>query len=435
MRELENTFFIWGLFLFESWIDKFSLRENIGKFLPKKLRNRGMGSWEKFKTGILGFIAGGECLDDLDVLCSDPLFDQLTGGGMCPVTMGRFLRSFERRSIESLKDGLASTAWRQRLWKDPNCHKIVFTMDATSHQQYGLRMEGVDFNYKNIRALESQNLFDDYGLCYGFDLRKGGTHSAVGAVEMMERALRVIPKGIKLFFRADSAYANLDMYRMLLTKNCQFTIALGERSYRPLLEKFGNKIRWHKKEMRFFDQKSCEMGSLIYPLKGLPGRSFLRVVIVRGKKSLIKAGDNHPYNYFAIVTDMSESEMSEERVVRFYRKRSNVENAIKDLKNGMDFHHFPCQSLLANHAWGLMGIFAYNLMRLASFQISGAGCFVRTTRRKLVCIACELVRHARTLELRMRDFLAKEVNRIGELMVRADASRAIGRSIGPPMSS
>lgn len=44
-----------------------------------------------------------------------------------------------------------------------------------------------------------------------------------------------------------------------------------------------------------------------------------------------------------------------------------MENNIKDLQNGMDFHHFPCMSLKANHVWGIVGIIAYNLMRYTSF--------------------------------------------------------------------
>ena len=59
-----------------------------------------------------------------------------------------------------------------------------------------------------------------------------------------------------------------------------------------------------------------------------------------------------------------------------------------------DFHHFPCQSLKANHVWGLMGIIAYNLMRLVSFTISRDGCFANTVRKKVVLRACEVIKRA-----------------------------------------
>ena len=59
-----------------------------------------------------------------------------------------------------------------------------------------------------------------------------------------------------------------------------------------------------------------------------------------------------------------------------------------------------------------MGIIAYNMMRMVSFTISKDGCFVQTTRRKLVLLAGEVVKHARSIEIRMMDYLAKEVSRL-----------------------
>jgi hypothetical protein len=58
---------------------------------------------------------------------------------------------------------------KQRLWQEPDIHKIVFRMDATTHEQYGEKMEGVEWNYKKIKCLSSQTLFDDKGFCYGFN--------------------------------------------------------------------------------------------------------------------------------------------------------------------------------------------------------------------------------------------------------------------------
>src|SRR5688572_21498931 len=88
-------------------------------------------------------------------------------------------------------------------------------------------------------------------------------------------------------------------------------------------------------------------------------------------------------------------------------------NWFEVLTEGFGFHHFPCQSLKANHIWGLIGIVAYNLMRMASFTLyPKTGCFVKSTRRRLVTLAGELIKHARSIEIRMMNYLAKEVNRL-----------------------
>jgi hypothetical protein len=70
-------------------------------------------------------------------------------------------------------------------------------------------------------------LFDDKGLCYGFNLRSGAVHTSVGSIEMLENAFNVVPREVKKNLVADSGYANLDMYNHLITKKAHFAICLG----------------------------------------------------------------------------------------------------------------------------------------------------------------------------------------------------------------
>lgn len=406
-----------GLHLFSDLISKFEIQKMLGQCLPKKQRERGFSSFQKLYSGVLGFIAGSECLDDFDWLGHDPLFLDLTGSPSS-ITMGNFLRSFSARQIEQIRNLLPVLAFKMRVWLQPNLYKIIWKMDVTIHRQYGEKMEGVEFSYRQVNGLSSQNLFDDKGLCYGFALRNGAAHSSVGAIEMMENAFKVVPKSIQQFFLADSAYANTQIYNTLLNNSVNFAICLPETVWGSLLKNYGNKIKWQDTKIRFFESNRCEIGDVLYPKKDLSmGKTFLRVVMIRAKKKIVEKGDNHPYHYYAIVTNMSNAEMTNEKIIQFYRKRAQVENNIKDLKNGMDFHHFPCQSLKANHAWGLMGIIAYNLMRMTSFTIfPQTGSFIKTTRRRLVTLAGEVINHARSIEIRMMDFLAKEVNQLSMIL-------------------
>lgn len=244
---------------------------------------------------------------------------------------------------------------------------------------------------------------------------------------MLYQALKVIPADIKKQFRADSAYSSMEVYNLCLNQKCNFVICLKENVWSSVLTKNRRHIKWQKTRLEFFDSTNCEIGSCLYPLKGLAGgRSFLRVVFIRTKNLTPKKEDKHPYHYYAVVTDMSESEMSSEHVLKFYRKRSQIENNIKDIKNGMDFHHFPCMSLKANNVWGIIGVMAYNLMRYASFAVApNKGYFVKTTRKKMVTIAGEVITHARSIEIHIMNYLFKEVETIRKRMnfVTVDANR------------
>lgn len=401
-----------GLYFFENLLKRINLEGELGKILPFKRRDRGLASKKKFLAGMFAFISGADCLDDLDDLRGDPLFRRLTSGGAASTTMGKFIRSFRQKHFEHLQDLLLTNALllRQKLSKQ---EEITVTMDSTPHEQHGLQMEGVEWDYKNRWCLNSQNAFDEFGFCLGWDLRSGGSYSGNGAVEMLERIFSKVPRNWRRYFRADSAYSTLEVYNCLLVKNVNFGICLKENVWGSILDKYERKITWRKTRLQFFESNKCEIGSCLYPLKGLWGRSFLRVVFVRAKKKDLKKEDTRYYDYYAIVTDMSFSEMNDEEVCRFYRKRANAENHIKDLKYGMDFKHFPCQKLMANKIWGMMGLFAYNLMRFASWVLCPqTGCFLKKVRRKMVYLGAEVVSHARSLRLRFSEYFYQEVERL-----------------------
>lgn len=415
-----------GLQFFHSLVSSIGLDSLIGQILPKNRVVRGQTNKEKFLTAFYSFIAGADCIEDLELLRLDPLFSEITRKPCSAVTMGRFLKNFCPKSYLKLQQQLPRLAYQLRHRLYPN-KPLIISMDATDHIQHGQYMEGVDWNYKDHWCLDSQNAFDQYGLCYGWHLRKGGTHSSVGAVEMIENIFRNTPHKGEKYFRADSAYSNLVIYNSLLNNKVSFTICLRENVWKPVLKKYGSKINWKKTEINFFKSNKCEVGSCLYPLKGLAGRGFLRVVFIRAKKEKLMPGESEYYRYYAIVTDLETRDFKDEKIIRFYMKRGNVENQIKDLKGGMDFYHFPCQKMIANRAWGIIAIYAYNLMRFAAHKLfEEKGCFLKTVRRKMVFIPSELRRGQRKIKLRFTNHMFKEVYRLCEIMkmTQAFAGRA-----------
>ena len=187
---------------------------------------------------------------------------------------------------------------------------------------------------------------------------------------------------------------------------------MKENMYGPLLEKSQNIIKWKNVKMKFFDSEECQIASVPYKLKELKKLSYLKVIFIRAPKKNLQLPlmnwDN--YDYYAIATNIFQHEMQEQEVIEFYRKRSNAENYIKEHKNGLDLKHFPCKPLLADTAYGLMGMIAYNFMRYTSFLINPkTGCFSKRIRFKFVNLACEIVKHARYLIVRFPKHIKKEV--------------------------
>ena len=217
-----------GLIFFDDLITRLNLIGDLGRILPHKQRATGLVPKNKFLTGMLSFIAGADCLDDLDDLRQDSVFRHLSNGGVASTTMGKFVWYFRLKHIKNLQKYLPRLALQLREKFAIRDNHFVITMDSTPHEQYGLQIEGVEFDYANHWCLNSQNAFDQYGFCYGWDLRNGGTYSGNGAELMIENIFKTIPKSCPRYFRADIAYSSLGIYNSLLVNNVNFAICLKE---------------------------------------------------------------------------------------------------------------------------------------------------------------------------------------------------------------
>jgi hypothetical protein len=394
-----------GLLFFDALFNKLDLNSSLAPILPKKQKDRGILQIHKIKSLLFHFASGNDCLDDLDEARQESLFSELSAGGVSSRSMGDFLRSFSNVSLLEIADRLVDLSLKMRLAMHPDDLDFVLSMDSTPHEQTGKQMEGVSWNYKKMWCLDSLNAYDQYGFSYGFDLRPGNTFSAEESELMVRRIFKKLPRNMRRYFRADSAYGRKSLYDELINANVNFAIVLRENIGRFVRKMSMNKhsMKWYKTGINFFDSDQCEVSSGLYPIKDLAGgKSHLRVGFIRTKKEnvqldLLEDIAEDGYYYYSIITNMESSEMSNEEVIEFYRGRANAENFIKEQKNGYDFHHFPCKKLSANQAYGLVGTIAYNMMRFLSFFISNQGCFSKRVRNKLIKLPCQVVRHARQL--------------------------------------
>lgn len=429
-----------GLIFFHQLLNNLNFEKNLKDVLPSKAKNIGISQYNKFKTLLLGFIAGLDSIDDVTDLKKDKLFSKLTDGACADSTMGDFLRSFSKKEIKLLNEFMLSIAMKLRSLLFSNDKFVIYSTDATPNEQTGQKIEGVGWNYKKQWGLDTLGLYDHHGFHYCIDIRYGGTHSCNGVEAMMEPVFSKTPNNLKKFFHADSAYGSLSVYNLCITKNTGFVIALKENVYGSLLDKYGENIKWKKTDIEFFSSNECEIGQCLYPLTGLVNnKTYLRVVFIRAPKQAQQLDllYNNTHHYYAFVTNLGEHELipikhykkvigkrgkekrefvewrmkgsSIENIIQFYRTRGNTENFIKEEKGGLDLKHYPCQKLNANKVFGTVGAIAYNLMRFSSFLISKHGCYSKKIRRKLVNISVQVVRSARSTTLKFYEPIYQEV--------------------------
>jgi hypothetical protein len=359
------------------------------------------------KSLAMGFIAGADCLQDMETLGKDPAFVEASGGHVnCANAYSYYLKSFEAWQPRKLNELLAETSLklRRKLFKDNT--DFILDIDSTSHQQYGEKMEGVGFNFAGIKCLDSLQAFDQFGFQYWMETREGGTFSSNGGANVVERVFKNVPRNMHRYCRADSAFCNFEMFNMLCDRNVNFVMPMRSNMSDPILSQVKD---WKDcKKVIFRDGRNCQIGSTLY--YKLPGKQALRVVFIRAKQDKKDMFGCALYDYHAFVTNMGVHQKSDEETIKFYQKRGNAENFIRELKNGFDIHSFPMKRLQANKVYGLIAAMAYNLMRFVSWSLNkNRARFSKFLRFKLVYVACQVVRKARQTVLKFNQDQLKEV--------------------------
>lgn len=91
-------------------------------------------------------------------------------------------------------------------------------------------------------------------------------------------------------------------------------------------------------------------------------------------------------------------------VMARHRLKGGKEQLFKEVLRGLDLHHPPCESLVANRMFYAIGALAYNLMKavqLLCLPDECQGWTVPTLLRQMVRLPAMLVRHARRLVARV----------------------------------
>lgn len=395
-----------GLTLIDNLWNKFDLNQHF-KY-PKK-----------FKNLVFSLVSGAECLDDIDQLKKDHLFKSLVKP-YSSKTIGNFLGKYSNHDIYKLNQTSLELAFslREKFFDDK---KFILSMDSTPHEQTGKKMEGVAWNYKNQWCLDSQNAYDQFGINYGFRLRPGNTHSSVGSTELIYSIFSKA-KEMDKWFRADSAYANKNNYNALLSQGVKFAMPLKSSITKRLITLNSSTCVWKKaKNLRFFSSDNCELAHGRYPIEGLHGdRKELNVVFVRVpvQEEQIDIFSDERYKYYTLVTNLEQTQKSDEEVFKFYMKRANCENFIRDQKYGFDFLHFPCLKLNKNRVYGAAGTIAYNFMRVLGYMIKKEGCFAKKVRSRLIDLPCIVIKHARSTVFRLnshhKEVIEKFMNHLNQ---------------------
>ena len=423
-----------GLATIMEVFDQSPLSAGFKNALPERslANNRSGGSYRLGLIQVNSFIYGHDCLDDLEEFRDDPLLEAAMKGEVAaPRTIGDFLRTFEDKNIDEMNTYLSSMSRKIReqlievLPPEFKPEKaLTIDMDSTSHVQTGKEMEGLAWNYKNEWCIDSQVAYDDLGLCHGVQLRSGNTKSGVEAPELIEHCFSGMKFADEKYYRADSAYCYGEVVTTLVRLGVTYAIAAhdGTTGWRSQIDKITEWTPWiytkedqEKASKRRKELAKVELGRFHWQ-PSWSENLRIPVVVKRTWKNPEQVGMIElpgEWEYYAVVTNFDVFRNSLQNVMEFYQKRGNTENFIREEKYGYDLKHFPCQKLMANHAYLQLGMVAHNILRwVAVTQKPDKPHFSKKIRRRYIYIPGKIVHHARQVFLKIPKQFYEEVQRL-----------------------
>lgn len=384
--------------------------------LPQRVSNASYNT-EVFAIVLLaGFFVGFDCLDDLEYFQNNPLIIERFGIVPTAKAFGDWLRDFEPEHVLRLKEFLRHHA--QFCRKQINAiAPLIIDMDSTSHIQHGLKMEGLDFDFKGNWGLSSLSCSDELGFSHGMELRSGNTFSSVGAPEMIREVFSHLKFTDEKFFRADSAFCNQECIEQCVRDGAKFTITahgnIGWEAKAQLVTEW-SEWKWTKEELESFVEKKqsppvIELGSCLYQ----PGWSDLLrfyVVVKRTWKYDYELKQERWF-YYGVLTNFDLFRNTLQSIMEFHHLRSRAENVIKEHKYAFDLKHFPCKKLLANHVYGLFALIAHNHLRtVALIDNREKPLYAKRLRFKYIFHPGRIITHARSQILKLATRVKKEVD-------------------------
>jgi DDE family transposase len=351
------------------------------------------------RQSVFGRLAGYEDVNDAELLRHDPAMRWIvgakaaSGAAASPSQMGRFETRWltEANNLAALAD--LSGQWVDRVHGRRPPRGIVLDMDSSVSPTHGQQERSVWNGHYACTCYHPLFLFNQFGDLERCALRPGNVHSADGWRDVLDPVVaRYRGKVSRLYFRADAAFANPEVYEFLEAEGFKYAIRLPANSV--LQERIGYLLK------RPVGRPPIEVRRYhaSFSYRAQSWNTPRRVVA----KVEWHSGELYPRVGF-IVTNMTRLA---ERLVAFYNQRGTAEQWIKEGKNAINWTRLSCRSFAANAVRLQLHALAYNLgnfLRTLATPEPIKNWSLTSLKEKLIKIGAKVVSHGRYFAFQMAE--------------------------------
>jgi hypothetical protein len=340
-------------------------------------------------------LAGGTCIEDLELRRKDSAFLDLLGAERIPdpTTAGDFCRRFTtKESVDTLQDVFNES--RLRVWQEQPASffdQALLDVDGTIAETTGEKKEGMDISHKGswgyqVLVVSLANTQEVLSL----DSRPGSRPSHEGAADRIDQSITLLRRAgfRRITVRGDTDYSqtqHLDgwdkgsvefVFGYDAHENlCQIAQSLPNSAWSDLERKNRYEIKTEPRLKRpnVKQEIVCQRELLNLHLLKETVAEFdyqpracakaYRMVVVR-KLITHERGEAvlfRELRYFFYITN--NRNLTRQEIVELANKRAGQERLIDQLKNGVHALRMPLDNLHSNWAYAVIATLAWNLSR------------------------------------------------------------------------
>jgi Transposase DDE domain group 1 len=350
----------------------------------------------KLLTLVHAMVAGGDCIDDVELLRAGATQAVLGHRVMAASTVGTWLRAFtfgHVRQLDKVTGELLTRAWAAGV--GPGDRPLMVDLDSTISEVHGYHKQGAGYGY--TRQLGYHPLLAtraSSGEVLHARLRKGSANTARGAIrfvdELVARLRRAGAVG-ELTFRMDSGFWSAKLIARLCAHRVRYSITVRQtKTVRAAIAAIPE-AAWV--DIGYTGDGLAQVAETSYRTD--------RLIVRRVRNQSDQAQLFATWRYHAFVTDRVGTAVE---LDADHRRHAVCELAIRDLKAGAGLAHLPSGVFTANAAWLLAATLAHNLLRWTAalgLGVRGQQTVAKTLRRTLLALPGRLTRSARRWRLHL----------------------------------
>lgn len=392
-----------------------------------KARDRGLSVGETVLALTETMLSGGDFMADLDVQRRDVAGVVLRAVPDVPAssTFIGVAKRFDDVVFSGIEHAIGTLVdrWFSALGEGARRSLVdarpTIDLDPTDVEVYGRKKEGVAFNYKAERCGRPHPaVWAEAGMVLAAELGSGRTDPRPQAPSLIARAVAALPDGLlRPVVRCDSGFFSRKVAEAALREGCDFAIAARRtsatwRAARAVPEAAWRRCRDMEAEVAWCsyvpagwpDGTGCFVRRVRVERDDLrpDRRTRRRRTVDPAQLRLLEVGEiERAYAYSFVVTNLTGDVVE---IESWFRRRALVEERIWDSKGGMALRHLPSGHFSVNRTWMWGAFLAVNvsawLQSLAGTDRGGRA-HAKRLRRELICVPARVVRHARTVFVRV----------------------------------